>query len=263
MIRKFLFLVLVTFFFWGAGCASKQGIPFPKLHGAKASPEQYKELIAQLNLRDTKIAGYKTLFRSRIQPDGEGGFTIRHAVVARKPGSIRVETLPLQGAYALSIFVSLEGRVAVYDAEEDSLTRGDLGRKMVKRILGINAEERDLIALLAGSLPPSQLDLRELSPDEVFFDSRTGNYEIKKGKFSVYARLDSRTTVLRYFEARSAFSDNVTLQISYEGEIEAAGVSFPRKLTLTLPDEGLTVTMTRSALKVVTDIPDSMFVLAQ
>lgn len=258
--HRLMLLIVISMYF--GSCASKGKLEQPVATGLPVSAEQLEALQTALQARANSYSSYKSLFRTRIQAEGEGGVSLRHAVVAREPASIRIEALPLQGAYALSIFVSLEGDAALFERESGEVRRGNFGRKLLKRMLGVNVEEKDLVALLAGDLPPSLYDINRLvdmTDLEVFFDAEKQEYTLIRGDSLAFARVDAVTSMLTFFQASSAFSGDATVQMSLDGQVSDSSAVFPRTITLILPEEELSISLKRTALKVAGELPDSLF----
>ena len=86
---------------------------------------------------------------------GDESVSFRYAIVRREPDALRIDMLPLEGAFTLGILVSEGGAVTLLNAQEKSFVEGEDESALLAEFFGIEGLSADLIAgIVTGMLPP-------------------------------------------------------------------------------------------------------------
>jgi hypothetical protein len=236
---------------------------------APVSPSHLSGELLSGSARETVLSGFKRAaaeirsFRvlSRTSIDHKGDRTVlRQILVFAEPVRFRIEALPLNGAYTLSLVVADSEKVIALDPEEKTARQGAPNSGMLRKVLNIPLNEDELMALLAGRIPARYLsDLTQTDSLQVYQDEMAGRFFILSNNQSAFFELDARTGTLLTVEFRDRFSDKVSLRLEYSAPQTVDGVPIPTQLLVSIPRDSLTISLGYSNVSLNRDYPAQLF----
>jgi hypothetical protein len=206
--------------------------------------------------------GYRALFRGEAEgPRGKDRFRLAVALVP--PDRLRLEFFgPVGGARAVlltdgaTVLVALPDERA-YDLQPASAAGFD-------RLLGLPLEPAGVTALLTGRpiCPPEAREERVMTRPAAAFGRSVAWFEIACPPNDIRYRAvaGERGGILREASIRQSIGGAMILGIEYDDHEEGLGPRWPRRLRLSLPREGATLTLVAAEGPAQGDVPETLFV---
>lgn len=214
--------------------------------------------LAQLESRDREISSFKGLFKTSIRRGKDVDF-MRHAIVFDRPDKIRIETLPRDAVWTLSLLVSQASALTLLEPGERKAWILSAGPETLRRVIGIPVAVEDLMSLLVGHVPHRLLDKGDNI--SVFRDDLQGLIG-----FNASNGLASWTTDasgnLQTLELSDQFNQKLTLIVNYLNYSLVGNIYVPKKVVVEMPRDGLVVELTQASVKLNTPIADKLFTAA-
>jgi hypothetical protein len=106
-----------------------------------------------LNARRKPVESIRVLADATISSVTERA-SFRYVVVSKEPSSLRVDVLPVNGAFTLGLLVSHEGKALWLNSQERTYAEDSDERRLVAEYLGLRGVSREtVVALMTGTLP--------------------------------------------------------------------------------------------------------------
>jgi hypothetical protein len=181
--------------------------------------------------------------------------TFRQVFLFKKPHLLRLETIPLNTAYALSVLVTNSKTSLYIDNVEKKAYTGNIEHVLFNSLLRLPASEEELISFLSGRVPVKYLKKNDLTfyqeSEKTQLDDRLQSPSIQK--IHIFYRnilewvIDAKTLALLHVTAKDQFKDKVLLEADFEweelknlnapSETKISHVTMPSKYVFTIPSE--------------------------
>lgn len=138
-------------------CASVLGCArLPTFHpvGESVMENDARAICRSLVARRQPIRSARALVHATIRAGGDVA-SIRYAIVAKEPGRIRIDLLPLEGAYTLGLLVVTRDEATLIDATNQTFARESDAERLTEEFVGLPGLTPEVVlALVTGQLPP-------------------------------------------------------------------------------------------------------------
>ena len=249
------FLIVVTLL---SSCTPR--VPRIPFDGTIASTSLTATIREKLTARDGELTSLRALADAEISDTGHGGSQgvahLREAVVFVKPDKLRLEILPTQGAYALSLLVTNNGSLTYLEPPEKRAVRGSESERVIYSILKLAVGERELMSLLTGRIPPRYLSKEGGAALLVSRDS--SSYLLSRGDGAEDFEIDSESLFLKRVTFRSRFNDSLVGEITYSS-VGNSTPPLPREVSIESAGLKQRIHLTWSVIKPNVVVPDSLF----
>ena len=232
LIGRFLIgLVIVTSV---SACSNFFSIKPARVTGHELSGSSKSRLLAMIQQKSNDIKSFKALARVEVIYRDRNS-SLRYGLLAERPNFFRIEGLPLNGSYSLSVLTAYADRLQLVDHTNKTVTFGPLSRSSLEALLQIPADPNELIDYLAGVVPA--LTSTQLSKDlRVFFDPELKKYYLMSSDMLNFWQIDSLSLRLEKAQFKQADQLEPFLEISYEH-----GQQDPKNLEFVIPDKDLKI----------------------
>jgi hypothetical protein len=146
MRKIFFFLLVISIAAYAAGCAPRKAL---LLGEDFSSPGRALATLEQMNAGEDTLKGVSTLTVNGT----DGRYTVKIALLAKRPCSLRVEEMPFLGLPDLFLSAN-EDRLKVFYPKEGKFYVGKPTRENISRFLPWGIEVEEFLALLFGMPPP-------------------------------------------------------------------------------------------------------------
>lgn len=193
--------------------------------------QQYQD---KVQARSPKLPYGRILYRARLTHAGEV-LSFRYALVFDGESQARIETLPANGAYTLSLLVIDGERAVIWDSQDKSAHEISSPRTALARTLRVPLDVADLIAVTTGRLPAlllaSDAQVARRGPDLLF---------VSRDKRSI-AVVDSQSQLMKGIQFVDAFRDSLAVEVQYAAWQQQATHDLPKLLTFRLFNDDATL----------------------
>lgn len=260
MVRRFCNHALILACFLFVGCTTKT-VPFPEILGTKLNVTEVEEILRELTQNDNEVTSFRTLSRTRFE-EPDDSYSVRHALVFSKPSSLRIETLPVNSGYTLSLLTASEGSATFLYPPDEIAIVGSSGAKLLKKIIRIPATEREIMSLLSGRVPAKYIESTNLKSFTLTRSLDGSEVAIVRGANQHYWLVESDSLRLRKVQIRDADGKRIRLAVSYESfQTLDSGIEVPSRFTVSLPDEDLVLRFLLQGPRVNEEISPELFVV--
>jgi hypothetical protein len=143
-----VFMGLVTMPLMLVGCATA---PMFKPTGvASAGIEACQRIVAGR----TELSSIRALIEATLHPSRSESVSFRYGVVSKEPGRLRIDVLPLEGAYTLGMIVVRPGGATVIDTQQQIYSEATDADDLLQRFLGLRGLTPSVVqALVTRQVP--------------------------------------------------------------------------------------------------------------
>jgi hypothetical protein len=146
MRKTALFFLVISMVALSAGCAPRKAL---LLGEDFSSPERALAKLEQKNAVEGTLQGVSTLTVTAA----DGRYTVKMALLAKRPSSLRIEEMPFLGLPDLFLSAN-EDRLKVFFPKEGKFYVGKPTRENISKFLPWGIEVNEFLALLFGMPPP-------------------------------------------------------------------------------------------------------------
>ena len=240
------------------GCQRHARI-FPAISGEKLASTEAAAFITRVAEASTQLDSFRALSSSRLVVGSERN-RLRHVVAFDLPGKLRFESLPLNGAYTLSLLVANASGVTLLDPLNQEAYSSASGEALIARLLKVPLNETELSHLLVGRLAERSLDALRVGTDiAVFEDNVRGSVFIKLRDFEALYEFGLQDALLRSFSIRDRFADKVALEVEYKSYQTINGVMVPAGLIVRVPRHDFQLEFEFSAIAINPQLKTELF----
>jgi hypothetical protein len=213
-----------------------------------------QEQAAFLLLQQNRINSFQSA-RILLQPEGETARPLRMAIAFKAPSSLRIDLLPLQGAFALGVFVAEGVEYRLVDMQEKEFRKGPLSRTALASVFGVEINPWDLAPILVGRIPgrffqnEGDLILERLSESQIMIRSNN-----TRDRFEIDAASGEVTRAV----LGSASSDELDIR-----RIRSEALDGQLTITVRAPVYDRMTSFSVMQLRLNQEIPDALFRLVQ
>jgi hypothetical protein len=217
-----------------SACSNFFSIKPARVTGHELSGASKSMLLAAIQQKSNDIKSFKALARVEVVYRDRNS-SLRYGLLAERPNFFRIEGLPLNGSYSLSVLTAFAERLQLVDHTNKTVTFGPLSRSSLEALLQIPADPNELIDYLAGVVP--NFKNAELSKDlRVFFDPELKKYYLMSSDMLNFWQIDSVSLRLEKAQFKQVDQLEPFLEISYEH-----GQQYPKNLEFVIPDKDLKI----------------------
>lgn len=147
--RLLLLLLTCCFLF---GCSAT--IPIPVSRGTLQSTTDTSLVKIFFNPR-TEPNFVKSLYTVYFKQDEQESLRFRYAISYKNPDKLRIETLPINAFYTLSLFTTSEGKFSLKDLQNNHQETGELSEEVLKKAFGISISIPEILSIIQMKVPYS------------------------------------------------------------------------------------------------------------
>lgn len=217
-----------------AGCYRAGYVGPFKPSGAALAPGAAAAILGPAS---SQLASFRALYRARID-SGNRTSTLRYGLAFKYPNRLKLDVLPLNGAYALASLVD-DGRGVIYREGGKRTEEFSDSREAILKYFGLPLSSTEAAAILSRKIPG-------LSSGFVCY-SASGSVCVDSAAAKV--AFFNEEGELTSFELRNKELTRIFLKASYQGQ----------DLDIWLPKESVRVELIQIQRKADDAIPDSLF----
>lgn len=240
--RVFQGLLLCAIF--SAGCVS-----MPRFHppGAARSEADARRVCADIVAKRSPINSLRAVVEATVRSSKSESASFRYGIASKEPAKLRIDILPMEGAYTLGLIVIREAGATLIDTNNREFAEGRNADELLRRFLGLQGLSREVIvSLVAGTVPAETCGRAQLFEDSsgtaTFFDAErhiVWEVHATTGEIQGVQILNKDNQRL---EARAEVSSNSTapreIALSIFDPVSASASMIVRKVNInvTVPD---------------------------
>ncbi|MCB0338160.1 MAG: DUF4292 domain-containing protein [Bdellovibrionales bacterium] len=221
-IAKFVFVGLLML----SGC---HRVPAPTIEGKALNSDQVEEFKELLSNRASSLRTLRALCQTWISLDSDRQ-RFRQILVIEKPTNLRLETLPINAAFALHILKVFGDQVTFLDTQTKTAYVGQSTGDSMEQLLRIPLSGEDLVAFLTGSLDSKRID----NLDIVYLNPTLNRYQIVRNNLQEYFELDYPDGKLIRAEFRDSVRKRLKVSIEYLNYIAIENIQVPNQIKINL-----------------------------
>ena len=122
----------------------------------EATPLTYEESMAhceQLNQERPAIESLRSLAESTISHSGDS-ISFRYVIVTREPKDLRIDLLPMEGAFTLGLLVTQGEHILLLNTQDKTYLETEDRAAVLERFLGIRGITREMIIAIVSGIAP-------------------------------------------------------------------------------------------------------------
>ncbi|MBX7144553.1 MAG: DUF4292 domain-containing protein [Oligoflexia bacterium] len=196
-----------------------------------ATVRSYQEAIRTSN---PDIPFGRLLYRAKLT-HGHEVLGFRYALVFQGNSRVRLETLPVNGAYALALLAYNNGQVMLLDTQAKTFAESSDTRAAIVRALHVPLDIGDLLHVVSGRLP---LSLRKA---DVTGGQRGEGLLLVAADGLTRAEVDTVASRLRAIQFIDQFRDYPALEVQFGEFTDLQQASIPRHVTFHLLSDDATL----------------------
>lgn len=124
--------------------------------GESLAREDARTICQRLAAQHEQVRSARALVHATIQASGEVA-SFRYAIVTKQPGNMRVDLLPMEGAYTLGLLVVGRDGATLMDTTNRTFAIESDAEKLTREFIGLPGLTPDVVlALVTGKLPPME-----------------------------------------------------------------------------------------------------------
>ncbi len=216
---RIIFLLIAVLGF--SACSNFFTIKPAQLSGFEVSEDKAAEVVSALHKNAQALSSVKALARIEVIYRDRNS-SLRYGLILQRPDLMRVEGLPLNGTYSLSVLTSFAGQLQLIDHTKKTVTFAPLTKSALEALIQIPADPNTLLDYLAGYAPLQSADYagadytvyRDDSINRYHIvDRQTGNYwQARIGDLKLKrAQFRSASTAAPYLELTYSYDDSAKL----------------------------------------------------
>jgi len=249
--------LILAFFF--SGCYGRAFHPL--FDGEALSEAQRGAALNKILSYKNEAQTFRCLSHARSDINGEKA-TLRYAIVFERPDKLRIEALPLNSAYALSIVIANGDKFLALDTSSKRAYSGKPDAENFSKTLNLKLDSKSLIPLVIGRLP---LELYTLLGDTRRVQFRlapdTKTLRANLDNFNFYLEFDAESLLLKSFQSKDSKRGTLALRIDYDNYQEVSGIKVPATIKLSIPADRVNIDMRLSAPNLNQALGDRFFKL--
>lgn len=176
---------------------------------------------------------------------------LRYVVAYQAPDNLRIETLPLNSALALSVLVCRSGELTLLDSNERQAILGRCNQDVLQSLIGVPLEPRQLISILLG-----RLDISNWRQPQVLLTEQGTHV------FDALSYLSLSEGRLQVLELSQDPRRRNPMRVEYRYGALTQGPSIPEQIRLSLPKYKTEIHMTLSHVNLTPSDKPELFELA-
>lgn len=218
-------------------------------------PQESTRALEVVRQQSAAVRTFKALSDTSIFY-GDEQSTLRYVFAFEGPDKLRIEALPLNGFYTLSLFVAAEGRALLLDPAEKKAETGAFEAPLIRKMLRLPLSGRDLPSLIAGRVAADILGAGNfkvyaaLNSEKLYFLSADERYYFICGRLS---------GLPEYFEIRDPFRGGLALAVSYSDWRNFGGFDIPVALKVHAAGDDMDLDLSLSNVAVNQVLPARLF----
>lgn len=231
------------------GCARSPLLPA----GIPVAGETRHEILTSLASRGSAVTSFRALARTRIDARGERHL-FRQIFAFERPDRVRVEALPLSGAWSLSLFVARGGKAVFLDPGAKTARTGPVSLEFVEQALGLPLSTGELMALLVGAptLAGSGAERAEVQ------EGADGALLVRLSPTFIWELEGGSLRPRRVFLV-DPWRERPRAILEFEQYTTVAGLDLPAAVRVELPGQGAVVKLTFSSFTINRPLPGDLF----
>lgn len=235
---------------------STLNFPRPQITGQKVNDPQITASIIETS---EKVKAVRLLASATVEK-GKELYTFRQIILAQKPDSVRIETLPSNLGVALNLLAASNGRAIFIDNNENIRKEGEANEQFFQETFGLPISDKDFIYFLTGRVPDKLL----LNNNHLIYsDADKENFQLVLPNFKQYWELDPVTKLAKKCQIRDQYKDKLIIDINYKYQDTATVNSIPEIISFFIPKYDLRITLNTSKVTVNQFFPEKLYQISQ
>lgn len=247
MIRRLLILTTVILF---VGCVR---VSVPTVSNLASSPEHAKLISSSLAESINTASTIRGLWNVRVDYQ-QSSDRFRQTLVYQAPESLRIDLLAEQTATTLALLTSRPGSTTLLNPQEHSAELSNSPEILIQKLTRIPASVEDIVALMLGAATRSGSE-----SDQLYCGVPVGFCALVRGDFNWYWLVDDATGRVAHVERRQPGSRRLIFSADYDAYEKIGGIWVPGIIRLSLPRDGVDVTLVRNNFVVNTKVSEKLF----
>ena len=246
-------ILFFTFLLALGGCTNFFTIKPAQLSGVEVSEEKAAEIVSSLHGRAQKLTSLKALARIEVIYRDRNS-SLRYGLILQRPDLMRIEGLPLNGTYSLSVLTSHAGQLQLIDHTKKHVTFAPLTKSALEALIQIPADPNTLLDYLAGYAPLRSMDYAK-ADFSVYRDESINRYHIVDRQSGNYwqARIGDLKLKRAQFRTTSSAAPYLELNYSYDDSAKLDQIVF------LIPEKDLKIKLQYQVLQENQEIRSGMF----
>ena len=247
--RLLLLFVVLTL----SGCWASV-YPPPVFGGIEFEGSLRQAYLEELHGRTLLAQSFKALYRVKVT-SSQGSFSQRYVVLLKRPEQVKLDVLPVNGAYTIASF-SIEDGVSTFVSppERYALITKDFSN-VIDNTLGFPLHPQELIGIFLGSV--ESVKSKEFISQAKFY--KDSDYSWLVFSDLEYWMFDGKSKDLAFGHVRDPSNWNVKYEVQYNDYIDQAGARVPKSILIKIPEEGSMIEARLTSAGVNLEIPDEKF----
>jgi outer membrane lipoprotein-sorting protein len=245
-LRRLLPLTLCAFV---TGCAR-----LPTFHpiGEAAMESDAQTICRSLVARRQTTRSARALVNATVRAGGDVA-SLRYAIVTKEPGRMRIDLLPLEGAYTLGLLVVNRDGATLIDATNQTFVRENDAERLTGEFVGLPGLTPEVVlALVTGQLPALSCSSSEV------FRGRDGAVMIRDRESRIVWEVAPDSTRIKSVHMLTQSGERVEALVTVRGD----DVGFPTLDFSVFSPATASAEMIVRKLTINKDIPDELFTVA-
>ena len=236
-----------------SGCWGRVNPP-PVFGGIEFEGSIRQAYLEELRGRTFLAQSFKALYRVKMI-SSQGSFSQRYVVLLKRPEQIKLDILPVNGAYTIASFSVKDGiSTFVSPPERYALVTKDFA-SVIDSALGFYLHPKDLMGILLGSVESTSSE--EFMTQAKFY--KDSDYSWLVYSDLEYWMFDGKTKDLAFVHLRNPDNWNVKFEVEYNDYIDQGGARIPKNILIKIPDEETIIEAKLTSAGVNLEIPDDKF----
>lgn len=232
-----------------AGCAR---LPVFRPSGEPQTHQDANRICQSLANRAEPVRSARALVYATVR-SGSEAVSLRYAVVTKEPNKMRIDLLPLEGAYTLGLLVVGADGATVIDTTNRTFSADKNAEKLTREFVGLpGLTPEAVLALLTGRLPPLSCSAPQV------FKGNDGVMMIRDGASRIVWEVDQDSAAIIGAQMLHPSGENIEAQ----AEIRVGDGGLPLVLFSVYSPAAATAEMVVRKLTLNREIPDDLFKVA-
>lgn len=144
-------VVLVLVISWLTGCVRAPRVELP---GSRQDPEVSAQVCRVMTKDRSSSGALRAMVEATVQVGSHESVSFRYGIVHKEPSMMRIDVLPLEGAYTLGLFTLKDGTARFIDTQERTYAEESSADTLLEHFLGLRGlSPRVVLALLERQVP--------------------------------------------------------------------------------------------------------------
>jgi hypothetical protein len=199
------------------------------------------------------VTSLRSLVEATLHPSLSESVSFRYAIASKEPDRLRIDVLPLEGAYTLGMIVVRPEGATVVDTNERTFSEASDADDLLQRFLGLQGVTPAVVkALLTRELPPLDCD------DVAAYGPVDGAYTLVDSRHHVAWSIQDGSSRIQAVELLDFSNEKVEAQAALQGNADGAPeINF----SIYVPTRAKAQMIVRK-LSLQKEIPDALFDVA-